>query len=171
MSADAPEPTLPPLTIERVAARLDARGSVYGRDSDGDLVGRWDGHPFWFITMGRDKEYFQVRGRWARQVPSTEFGNVLLGANAWSETMVWPKLYVRIEMEQVARVHGAHRRLRARRERRAAGPADHRRDRQRPALLRASSTRSTRTPRQTQPVPPPAAPPVSYSDPARPTID
>jgi hypothetical protein len=102
MSADAHEPTLPPLTIDRVAARLDARSSVYGRDSDGDLVGRWDGHPFWFITMGQQKEYFQVRGRWARAVPATEFGNVLLGANAWSETMVWPKLYVRIEQEQVA---------------------------------------------------------------------
>ncbi|MEZ0449480.1 YbjN domain-containing protein [Cellulomonas sp. ICMP 17802] len=102
MSSDAHEPALPPLTIDRVAARLDLRGSVYGRDDDGDLVGRWDGHPFWFITMGRAKEYFQVRGRWARQVQATEFGNVLLAANSWSETMVWPKLYVRIEAEQVA---------------------------------------------------------------------
>ncbi|WP_082515828.1 YbjN domain-containing protein [Cellulomonas sp. Leaf395] len=94
--------TLPPLTTARIAERLDARGSVYGTDKDGDLVGRWDGHPFWFITLGRAKEYLQVRGRWARQVPGTEFGNVLLGANAWSETMVWPKIFVRIEAEQVA---------------------------------------------------------------------
>lgn len=102
MSSPEHEPTLPPLTIERVAQRLDARGSVYGRDTDGDLVGRWDSHPFWFIAMGRTKEYLQVRGRWARQVPGTELGTILLGANKWSETMVWPKIYVRIEDEHVA---------------------------------------------------------------------
>ena len=108
MSPAEHEPaTLPPLTSARVAQRLDARGSVYGTDKDGDLVGRWDGHPFWFITLGRAKEYLQVRGRWARQVPGTEFGNVLLGANAWSETMVWPKIFVRIEAEQVAVLVGA----------------------------------------------------------------
>ena len=103
MSPAEHEPAiLPPLTSALVAQRLDARGSVYGTDKDGDLVGRWDGHPFWFILLGQTKEYLQVRGRWARQVPGTEFGNVLLGANAWSETMVWPKIFVRIEAEQVA---------------------------------------------------------------------
>jgi hypothetical protein len=171
MSDDAPEPTLPPLTIERVAARLDARGSVYGRDSDGDLVGRWDGHPFWFITMGRDKEYFQVRGRWARQVPTSEFGNVLLGANAWSETMVWPKLYVRIEMEQVA-VYSEHT------VDYEHGVTDAQLDLQITggiaSALRYFAQLDEKYPdaAETQPVPPPpAAPPVSYTDPARPTID
>ena len=170
MSADATEPTLPPLTIDRVAARLDARGSVYGRDTDGDLVGRWDGHPFWFITMGRAKEYFQVRGRWARQVPSSEFGNVLLGANAWSETMVWPKLYVRIEMEQVA-VYSEHT------VDYEHGVTDAQLDLQITggiaSALRYFAQLDEKYPdaAETQAAPPPAAPPVSYTDPARPTID
>ena len=107
MASAEHEPTLPPMSIARVAQLLDARGSVYGTDADGDLVGRWDGHPFWFMTLGDGHEYFQVRGRWARQVPSTELGTVLLAANAWSESMVWPKLYVRIEDDQVA-VYSEH---------------------------------------------------------------
>ncbi|MET0788055.1 MAG: YbjN domain-containing protein [Cellulomonas sp.] len=171
MSADATEPTLPPLTIDRVAARLDARGSVYGRDTDGDLVGRWDGHPFWFITMGRAKEYFQVRGRWARQVPSSEFGNVLLGANAWSERMVWPKLYVRIEADQVAvytehTVDYEH------------GVSDAQLDLQITGGI-ASALRFFHELDELYPeavattpvAPAPPAPPVAYHDPARPTID
>ncbi|MBO3084356.1 YbjN domain-containing protein [Cellulomonas fengjieae] len=102
MSSAPHEPTLPPLTLARVAQRLDARGAIYATDADGDLVGRWDSHPFWFMTIGRAKEYLQVRGRWSKQVPPSEFGNVLLGANRWSETMVWPKIYVRLEAEKVA---------------------------------------------------------------------
>ena len=164
--------TLPSLTTARIAERLDARGSVYGTDKDGDLVGRWDGHPFWFMTMGREKEYLQVRGRWARQVPGTEFGNVLLGANAWSETMVWPKIFVRIEGEQVAvytehTVDYEH------------GLTDEQLDLHLTvgiaSALRFFAGLDEKYPDavETVPVPPTPAPevPVAYHDPARPTLD
>ena len=173
MSPAEHEPTtLPPLTTARIAERLDARGSVYGTDKDGDLVGRWDGHPFWFMTMGREKEYLQVRGRWARQVPGTEFGNVLLGANAWSETMVWPKVFVRIEAEQVA-VYTEH-------------TVDYEHgltDEQLDLHLTVGIASALRffarlddlypDAVETVPVPPTPAPeaPVAYHDPARPTLD
>ncbi len=169
MSSAEHEPTLPPLTIARVAERLDARGSVYGTDKDGDLVGRWDSHPFWFITMGAAKEYFQVRGRWARQVPGTEFGNVLLGANAWSESMVWPKLYVRIEAEQVA-VYSEHT------VDYEHGVSDEQLDLHITvgiaSALRFFAELDERYPDAlpTQPVAPPTAP-VDYHDPARPTFE
>jgi hypothetical protein len=169
-SAPEHEPTLPPLTLERVAQRLQARGSVFGRDADGDLVGRWDGHPFWFIVMGRAKEYFQVRGRWARQVPGTEFGNVLLAANRWSETMVWPKIYVRIEDDQVAvytehTVDYQH------------GVSDEQLDLHLTggiaSALRLFAELDERHPdaAATQPVARQPEPPVAYHDPARPTVE
>ena len=134
-------PTLPPLTIARVAQLLDARGSVYGTDTDGDLVGRWDGHAFWFITIGRRQRVLPGARPVVAAIPGTEFGNVLLAANAWSESMVWPKLYVRIEYEQVA-VYTEHTvGLRVRRDGRAAGPAPDHRDRQRAAVLRRARQR------------------------------
>ena len=170
MSSAEHDPALPPLTTARVAQRLDARGSVYGTDADGDLVGRWDGHPFWFITMGRAKEYFQVRGRWAKQVPATEFGTVLLSANRWSETMVWPKLYVRIEAEQVAvytehTVDYQH------------GVSDDQLDLHLTggiaSALRFFAELDERYPDvvPTHPVAAPPPAPVDYQDPARPTLD
>ncbi|KQY44695.1 YbjN domain-containing protein [Cellulomonas sp. Root137] len=170
MSSPEHEHTLPPLTIERVAQRLDARGSVYGRDTDGDLVGRWDSHPFWFITMGRTKEYLQVRGRWARQVPGTELGTILLGANKWSETMVWPKIYVRIEDEQVA-VYTEHT------VDYQSGVSDEQLDLHLTggiaSALRFFAELDERYPdaAPTAPVARQPEPPVAYHDPARPTVE
>ena len=48
--------------IARTLQRLDARGAVYASDADGDLVGRWDSHPFWFMTIGRAKEHLEMTG-------------------------------------------------------------------------------------------------------------
>ena len=172
MSSAPHEPTLPPLTTARVAQRLDARGSVYGTDKDGDLVGRWDGHPFWFITLGHTKEYLQVRGRWAREIPSTEFGTVLLGANAWSESMVWPKVFVRIESEKVA-VYTEHTIDYER------GVSDEQLDLHLTvgiaSALRFFAELDAKYPDavSTAPAAPPRVPdePVAYHDPARPTLD
>ena len=170
MSTDAPQPTLPPLTPARVAQRLDARGAVYGTDPDGDLVGRWDSHPFWFMAIGRAKTYLQVRGRWSKQVPGSEFGNVLLMANRWSETMVWPKIYVRMEADQVAvytehSVDYEH------------GVSDEQLDLHLTggigSALRFFAELDERYPDAvaTQLVAPPAPVVVDYQDPARPTLD
>jgi putative sensory transduction regulator len=97
-----PDPALPPLAIARVAALLDAQGAQYGIDDDGDLYAAWDSHPFWFMTVGPDKSYLQVRGRWSHTAPRTELGALLIACNEWSQQMLWPKLYVRADAEGAA---------------------------------------------------------------------
>jgi len=103
----ATDPTLPPLTIARVAALLDAQGAQYGTDDDGDLFAAWDSHPFWFMAVGPDKAYFQVRARWAPTAPRSELGALLIACNEWSQQMLWPKLYVRADAEGAA-VYAEH---------------------------------------------------------------
>ena len=102
MSAENTEPTLPPLTIERAAALLDAQGAKYGTDDDGDLFAAWDGNPFWFMVVGKEDTYLQIRGRWGHTVPRTELGTMLIACNEWSQQMLWPKVYVKADEEGVA---------------------------------------------------------------------
>lgn len=86
-----------PLTHQRVIDCLDARGLQYGVDDDGDIGGYWDGHLFFFFRMGEAEEYFQVRGRWNRTVPSDQVSQVIALVNAWNADKLWPKAYVRVE--------------------------------------------------------------------------
>jgi len=102
MSAESTEPTLPPLAIARVAALLDAQGAKYGTDDDGDLFAAWDGNPFWFMVVGKEDTYLQIRGRWGHTVPSTQLGTMLIACNEWSQQMLWPKVYVKADEQGVA---------------------------------------------------------------------
>jgi len=88
---------LAPLTQERVIACLEARGLTYGIDDDGDVGGYWDGHLFYFFTLGAQKEYLQVRGRWNRSVGLDQLPQVSRLLNTWNAERLWPKGYVREE--------------------------------------------------------------------------
>jgi hypothetical protein len=98
-----PVPTSPtsgalaPLTRDRIARALEARGYTYGIDADGDIGGRWDDHVFYFLRIGPQREVLQVRGRWNRSVPAGELAPVLELANAWNTDTIFPKVYVRVE--------------------------------------------------------------------------
>lgn len=85
---------LAPLTVARVANRLDAMGAQYRVDEDGDLYGIWESHPVWFIFAGRDNEILQVRASWNRAVPPTERDRILALLNQAHEDHVWPKAYL-----------------------------------------------------------------------------
>ena len=97
--AAAPEPTvaLEPLTNERITATLDAHGYRYAIDSDGDVGGIWDDHVFYFVRIGPQREFLQVRGRWSRVLPASAYLEVLELANEWNTSKVFPKTYVRVE--------------------------------------------------------------------------
>jgi len=97
-----PAADLPQVSRERIAAILDARGYKYGIDADGDIGGRWDDHVFFFLLLGKDSEYLQVRGRWARTVSTDELGQVLVLVNEWNADRIWPKVYARLENDAVA---------------------------------------------------------------------
>ncbi|KMM45772.1 MAG: YbjN domain-containing protein [Cellulomonas sp.] len=93
----APAPALEPLTHERVTATLDAHGYRYAIDSDGDIGGIWDDHVFYFVRIGAEREFLQVRGRWTRPLAASRYLEVLELANAWNTDKVFPKTYVRVE--------------------------------------------------------------------------
>lgn len=87
-----------PLTIDRVAGVLDARGANYGRGDETELGGYWDGHLFVFRLLGADNEYLQVRGQWNRTLDMSELQAVMTRSNQWNDEKVWPKVYVHVEV-------------------------------------------------------------------------
>lgn len=91
---------LAPLSVERITAALDALGANYGVDDDGDPGGVWDGHVFYFLRFGEDRQIFQVRGRWMRDIAADDVDKVRRASallNDFSAQMIWPKPYVRLE--------------------------------------------------------------------------
>lgn len=108
-SEPTPEPEAPsaasaglaPLTRDRIARALEARGYTYGIDADGDIGGRWDEHVFYFLRIGPQREVLQVRGRWNRSVPPSELASVLELVNSWNTDTIFPKVYVRVEGEEL----------------------------------------------------------------------
>ncbi|GMA30667.1 YbjN domain-containing protein [Litorihabitans aurantiacus] len=98
---------LAPLTTDRIKATLDARGSQYGVDDDGDVGGYWDGHLFYFFLLGQSSEYLQVRGRWNRRVGIDQLDAVTRLVNTWNADKLWPKVYVRAEDDLVG-VYAEH---------------------------------------------------------------
>lgn len=85
-----------PVSRERVEAYLKSKGWHYFVDSDGDLGGNWDGHQFYFLFYGEQKEIFQVRGHWKRQLPDVAEVAATTVANAWNRDKIFPKVYVRV---------------------------------------------------------------------------
>ncbi|MDM7832059.1 type III secretion system chaperone family protein [Cellulomonas edaphi] len=107
-AAFEPISELGPLSRERIKTRLDARGYNYAIDSDGDIGGRWDDHIFYFLLLGKDSEYLQVRGRWSRTLPASSLGQLLVLANEWNAGRIWPKAYVRTEENETLGVYCEH---------------------------------------------------------------
>lgn len=92
---------LEPVSNERLARLFDETEVNYGRDDDGDLGGYWDDHLFQFWHAGENGEFFQVRGRWVRGVPESEYPAVLELVNRWNSEKIWPKGYVEVHDGEV----------------------------------------------------------------------
>ena len=80
-----------PLSSARLAAVLDGQHWRYETDEDGDLRGSWDGHMFYFMRMGQNKEIFMVRGRWEARPPIGLDDQLLPVLNAWHREHFFPK--------------------------------------------------------------------------------
>ena len=90
----------PALTAHRLESHLRERGFHIARDSDGDLPGRWDEHPFWFFLMPGSR--LQIRGRSSRPIAPDRRAAALLAVNAWNRDRIWPKCYLH---EAAGRLH------------------------------------------------------------------
>jgi len=105
--AEPTGPGLAPLSQQRVIDQLDAKNFTYSLDDDGDLGGIWDDHVFYFFLLGADREFLQVRGRWAREVGLDQVPALLAAVNAWNTDKLWPKAYVRVDGTDVG-VYAEH---------------------------------------------------------------
>ena len=102
MTAPAGATPVTPLTLERLEAHLTGRGFHVGRDTDGDLTGRWDSHRFWFFLVGDGGSILQIRGRGGRTLDPEHRAAVLLAINDWNRDRIWPKCYLREEEGRLA---------------------------------------------------------------------
>lgn len=106
LTPDTPQVT--PLSQERLKAVLDADGMNYGVDDDGDLGGWWDGHLFYFFLMGQNKEILQLRGRWNRDIPVSEFEKVLDFVNTNHVERMFPRVAVLKEDDGTIGIYAQH---------------------------------------------------------------
>jgi hypothetical protein len=80
---------------DRVIDYFIKRDLKFTIDDDGDVVGVWDGSPFWFLFMGPEGKFFQVRGRWHRKVAHHNRTFVMQMLNDWNREKLWPKAFIR----------------------------------------------------------------------------
>ena len=82
-----------PLTLERVAQELRRCDYNFDETDDGELVGLWDGNPFWFRILGDESQILQVRGAWREPVDAVSKMDLLQMVNDWNRDFLWPKAY------------------------------------------------------------------------------
>lgn len=90
-----------PLTRARIESFLTEQGWSFGVDPDGDVGGQWDDNVFYFFLMGESHEVLQVRGRWKHSFPVEREAEFALLLNEYNRDLIWPKLYVRAEDEEI----------------------------------------------------------------------
>lgn len=88
--------SLTPLTVQRVAAVLEADGAHFQQGDENQLGGYWDGHLFLFTVTGRDQEFLVISGEWNRTVAPDQFEAILRLVNQWNTEKFWPKAFVRL---------------------------------------------------------------------------
>jgi hypothetical protein len=97
--------TLGSLSFDRVRTALDAMGSRYFVDSDGDLGGRWGGNDFYFFLGGDQHEVLTVHGYWWAHLPADRYDDAVRAANDWNRDHYWPSAHVRMDDYGSVRVH------------------------------------------------------------------
>lgn len=93
--------TTPPTPIGqgRLISLLSELGYKFSTDEDGDVIGIWDGNAFWFMFLGTNDGFFQIRSRWHRGVGSLDKSLALQTCNDWNRDKLWPKTFVREDPE------------------------------------------------------------------------
>lgn len=86
-----------PVTRERLEAVLTAAHYKYSRDVDGDIYGVWDGNMVWFLFLGADSEFLQIRSRWHRGIGENGLALAGQAVNDWNRDRLWPKAFLRAE--------------------------------------------------------------------------
>ena len=97
----APEP----VTRERLIDVLADQEYKFSIDDDGDPVGVWDQNLVWFMFLGAQKSFLQVRARWHRKVADNSRLALLQAMNDWNRDKLWPKVFTRQEPDSPGFLH------------------------------------------------------------------
>ena len=97
---------LQPLSNELIAAVLDARGYRYFTDSDGDIGGRWDDHVIYFFRFGSERGDAPGPHSVGNTFTTDDVPQLYAFCNEWNHDRLWPKAYVHVYDDGVARVCG-----------------------------------------------------------------
>ena len=95
-----------PLSAELIASILEAHGFDYFTDADGDIGGRWHDNLIYFFRLGQDREMLQVRTMTQSTFTTDDVPRLYAFCNAWNHDRLWPKAYVHVGDDGVARVIG-----------------------------------------------------------------
>jgi hypothetical protein len=95
-----------PLSVELITSVLDAHGFAYFVDADGDVGGRWHDNLIYFFRLGEDREMLQVRTMTRSTFSTDDVPRLYAFCNAWNHDRLWPKAYVHVGDDGVARVIG-----------------------------------------------------------------
>ena len=94
------------LSNELIIAALDGRGFAYKVDDDGDVLGNWEGTVIYFFRIGERREMLQVRALTERVFSTDDVPRLYSFCNAWNHDKLFPKAYVHVGDDGVARVVG-----------------------------------------------------------------
>lgn len=94
-----------PISHDRVVAYLESRDYRFSLDDDGDPVGIWDKNLVWFMFLGSESSFLQVRARWHRKVPASGRLALLQALNDWNRDKLWPKAFTRAEDDHPGFLH------------------------------------------------------------------
>jgi hypothetical protein len=95
-----------PLSAELITSVLTARGFAHFTDDDGDIGGRWHENLIYFFRLGDDREMLQVRTMTRSMFLIEDVPRLYAFCNAWNHDRLWPKAYVHVGDDGVARVIG-----------------------------------------------------------------
>lgn len=97
---------LHPLTGELVAAVLANRGYAVARDTEGDLVGRWEESLIWFFRRGTAGELLQIRTVAAPRFGIDHVPSLYAFCSSWNHDRLWPKAFVHVADDGLAQICG-----------------------------------------------------------------
>lgn len=95
-----------PITRDRIAEVLDSLEQNYGRDSDGDVAGFWDGNLFYFLLFGPEEDALKAQGHWNRIIPADLTPRILEAVNEWGSDHIWPTGHLHVGDDGALSLYG-----------------------------------------------------------------
>lgn len=104
-------PSVQTFTQSMIKTYLDGKNLRYLVDNDGDFLVRFSRDEdtgcelsIYFIAAGQKKEIFAIRIDSDREIPKSNWAQVMLLCNEWNREKRWPKVYLNNKDANTARI-------------------------------------------------------------------